>query len=93
MRRAKRERLAVLALVLCLGALGAVALATSGDSHSGAAESTQGRVCLSAEVWSADDAERPCARIVKVWEDGSTRVVVTQADGEPLFTSTTGSRW
>lgn len=82
----------VLPIVLLVGML-AIGIVNGLDDPPEAASSPQGRSCVSAEVWSADDAERPCARIVKVWEDGSTRVVVTQADGKRLFTSTTGSRW
>lgn len=87
-----RRRLVALPVVLLVGMLGIGAINGIDDAPE-AAGSPQGRVCVSTEVWSADDAERPCARIVKVWEDGSTRVVVTQANGKRLFTSTTGSRW
>ncbi len=86
------RRLVALPVVLLVGMLG-VGTINGIDGPSEAVGSPQGRVCVSAEVWSADDAERPCARIVRVFEDGSTQVVVTQANGKRLFRSNTGARW
>lgn len=55
-------------------------------------EALPGQVCFPAEKWNADDSERPCARIVRLWEDGSARVRVSSADGAYQFTSNTGAR-
>ncbi len=52
----------------------------------------QPRVCFPAAKWDADDADRPCALIEKVWEDGSVRVAVSQADGSGRYMTTTGAR-
>lgn len=84
------RRLVAVPVVLLVVTLGVGAMRGVDDAP--APESTQGRVCVSAEVWSGDDAERPCARIVRVWEDGSTQVRVTRADGGEAFTATTGAR-
>jgi hypothetical protein len=37
--------------------------------------------CFSAVKWSADDGDRPCARL-NLYEDGSYRVKVREADGD-----------
>lgn len=93
----RRTAVAILTVVLLSGFLAGYSAwelsKSDAEAEAEAASEPQGRVCVSAEVWSADDAERPCARIVRVWEDGSTQVRVTQADGGYLFTATTGARW
>lgn len=43
------------------------------------------RDCFPAASWGADQAKRPCAEVVKVFEDGSVRVRVFDADGNPRF--------
>ena len=52
----------------------------------------QPRVCFPADRWDADDDDRPCALIAKVWEDGSVKVAVSQADGSERYMTTTGAR-
>lgn len=90
----RRGAVAILAVVLVSGFLaGYSAWDMTTRDNAGAAESTQGKVCFPASKWDANDDERPCSEIVKVWEDGSTRVRVTQADGKVLWITGTGSRW
>lgn len=43
---------------------------------------TAPRYCFSKRVWSANDANRPCARITRLFEDGSYWVRVREADGD-----------
>lgn len=49
------------------------------------------RDCFPAAGWSADQAKRPCAEVVKVFEDGSVRVRVFDADGKPRFVAGIGA--
>ncbi len=80
----------LVALLLCVG----IAVAAIGDNAADqvAKASTNGRVCFPAAAWDADDNERPCAEVVKVWEDGSVRVRVLDADGTFRYLSNTGAR-
>lgn len=54
------------------------------------------RVCFPASSWDEQygvpDSKRPCARIVRVEEDGSVRVVVTDADGTFRYAAGIGAR-
>jgi hypothetical protein len=76
-----RSTLAVAAIAAAL--LASTALGNDSDSQS--------RVCFPASAWNADDTQRPCARLVRVLEDGSVRVQVTDADGEVRFTTGVGA--
>ena len=60
--------------------IGAVLLvsAVRGFAEGGAPEA---RGCFSAQLWSADDGDRPCVR-VNLYEDGSYRAIVREADGD-----------
>jgi hypothetical protein len=75
---------------LLLVGVGVVAVADNAADQ--VAQAGSGQVCFPAESWDADQADRPCAHVVKVWEDGSVRVVVTDARGTYRYTSTTGAR-
>jgi hypothetical protein len=41
--------------------------------------------CFPASVWDARQGDRPCATIRRVWEDGSVRLVVRDADGDRRY--------
>lgn len=69
-------------------ALAAAALA-AGLAY-GAPASPQ--ACFPASKWDAKDSERPCARIVRVYEDGSVRIAVSDADGTPRFAVGVGAK-
>lgn len=72
---------AILALLLLI-AVGAVA---SAGVHSAQ------RVCFPAAKWDAAAGKRPCARIVRVFEDGSVRVAVSDANGTVRYTTGVGA--
>lgn len=44
------------------------------------------RTCFPAKHWNAEDAYRPCARVVRIWEDGSVRIAVSDANGTVRYT-------
>jgi len=56
-----------------------------------AATADPGRTCFSAASWDADDAARPCVRIVRVEEDGSFRFRAEDADGTLRYVSGVGA--
>lgn len=85
----KYGTIVLVALLLCVG----IAVAAIGDDAADqVAQANAGRVCFPAESWDADDTERPCAEVAKVWEDGSVRVRVVDADGTYRYMSNTGAR-
>lgn len=49
------------------------------------------RRCFSAAAWDANDAERPCASVTRIYEDGSVVVVVTDADGSKRYRAGIGA--
>ena len=51
------------------------------------------RKCFSAKLWSANDKKRPCVRILRVYEDGSSRIRVETAAGRELHTRGVGVPW
>lgn len=51
------------------------------------------RVCFPAHKWHAAKAKRPCAQIVRVYEDGSVRLRITSAKGRTLAITKAGVPW
>ena len=47
--------------------------------------------CFSAQVWDADDSNRPCVRIDRLYEDASFSYSVTEADGTKLYSGGVGN--
>lgn len=85
---------ALIASALIALAIGPAAIASTGGTAapSTATTATAPRVCFPAKQWSpAPDSARPCARIVRLYEDGSLRVRVTRADGSGGWTAGVGS--
>lgn len=50
------------------------------------------RACFPAAKWSADQRRRPCARVVRVAEDGTVRLRVENAGGRVRYSATVGAR-
>jgi hypothetical protein len=50
------------------------------------------RLCFPARLWDAPERFRPCARVVRVVEDGSVWVAVSDHDGTLRYTGTLGAR-
>lgn len=75
-----RMKIAAIAAALLTGAGGV------------AASDTEKRVCFPAKPWSGPKAERPCAEIARVYEDGSLRVRVSDASGEIRYSRDVGAR-
>jgi hypothetical protein len=73
--------LAVVAL-LALGVRSSVVAATSADHP---------RTCFPVSKWDANPGLRPCARVVRVFEDGSLRVQVSDANGNVRFSAGVGA--
>jgi hypothetical protein len=63
----------------------AILLAAFGISFSAGLPSPErpemNRACFSKRLWSGDDQNRPCVRILRVEEDGSFQAAVDNADG------------
>ena len=75
-----KEEIAIFAAAVLIGAGGAVA--SERDKP----------VCFPAKKWSGSDAQRPCAEITRVYEDGSLRLRVLDADGETRYSKVVGAR-
>ncbi len=76
-------------LVKAALALAVVVTLATGFAH--AAPQPSARVCFPASKWDAKDSKRPCARVVRVEEDGSVRVKVADADGAYRYSATVGA--
>lgn len=50
------------------------------------------RACFPAGKWDADQGKRPCAKIVRVYEDGSVRVAVSDASGKLRYRAGVGAK-
>lgn len=50
------------------------------------------RVCFPAKRWDAAPGKRPCARITRVYEDGSIELAVSDADGTVRWRAQLGAR-
>lgn len=60
-----------------------------------ASSPSQHRTCFPAKLWSTGSVDaryRPCARVTKVYEDGSTTVAVSDADGTVRYTYSVGAK-
>jgi hypothetical protein len=55
-------------------------------AHSSPERTTPERTCFSKKLWSADDQDRPCVRVIRVEEDGSFQASVSDANGTPRYT-------
>lgn len=90
-RRVPTSTQIIVALAACLVL---ALLAAAPHIGGGSAGSTSGdvqlvpdaRTCFPLPRWQAAPGRRPCARIARVWEDGSVRVVVSDASGAERFT-------
>jgi hypothetical protein len=70
-----------------------VAFALSQPARPGARPASQpGRSCFPAKRWDAKPSRRPCARIVRVFEDGSVRLRVEDAGGRFRYRAGVGAR-
>lgn len=75
--------------LICI-ALSAVAAIVIGLPVASAGTNPGERVCFPADEWAGNDANRPCSQVRKVWEDGSTRIRVTDADGDLRYVAEVG---
>lgn len=48
--------------------------------------------CFPAKKWAAQQQYRPCARVTKVYEDGSVEVAVYDANGTERYTYSVGAQ-
>lgn len=76
--------------VLIVHVAGLLGIGGTGEAYAGT-DPSPSRVCFSAQSWDADDLERPCVRIVRVFEDGSFRAVVTDAGGTFRYAAGVGA--
>lgn len=83
MRRSTSTRIAVVALSLA-ALVGGSALAVAHTPNQDTVPPSD-RVCFSARSWSADDGERPCARVTRIYEDGSVELQVLDANGTERY--------
>lgn len=65
---------AVIVVVVVLVLLGS-------GAHADAPALPNDAKCMSAAKWSANDARRPCAEVARVYEDGSVKLLVLDANG------------
>jgi hypothetical protein len=84
--RARKFTASTIALLCLAAALGILAVAHAD------APSSPSRACFPASKWDAKDSRRPCARIVRVFEDGSVRVRVEDADGRFRYRAGVGAK-
>jgi hypothetical protein len=75
-------------LAILLAALGLSTPAAETATH----RATASRSCFSKKLWSTDDQNRPCVRVLRVEEDGSFRAAVSNASGNRRFTVSVGNR-
>jgi hypothetical protein len=69
-------RFYILALAGLASAIGLIGVASADGGGA-----PQPRTCFPRAAWDADTGDRPCARIVRVYEDASVCVRVGPADG------------
>ena len=79
----------LLAAVACLAL---VLILTLAAASSATRSAPPARTCFPAAKWDARKSARPCARIVRVLEDGSLVVAVTDADGKSRYRATVAAR-
>ena len=85
MRKLIAVALCSVPLALCVGG-GVVALAVPPTTHQAP------RVCFDRDSWSpAADALRPCVRIVRLYEDGSFKYRVSDANGTVRYSGGVGA--
>ena len=80
MNEFKREMIAMVATMAFLFAAFIAVVAIAADASY--ERHQQPRVCFAKQTWSADDGDRPCVTI-RLYEDGSFRSHVREADGDP----------
>lgn len=85
-------------VVVALAHIGPLAGAIDGTAAPSAAVATPrvervstSRVCFPASKWDANDALRPCAKITRVYEDGSVQIAVSDANGTVRYTTGIGA--
>lgn len=82
-------------LIISRAAIAAIMAAALLGAATGAAHALRApspRVCFPARHWApAPDSVRPCARILRVYEDGSLRLGVYDADGTVRYTFGVGN--
>jgi hypothetical protein len=79
--------------LMCVAAIAVIVIATSTAlaTHRGG-ESVHDE-CFPARLWDAKRGQRPCAKIVRVDEDGSARVRVKTASGRSLYVDAVTPPW
>jgi hypothetical protein len=81
-----------LATIAGIGAVAHVAADAAGQQHG---SPTTQRTCYPRDQWSTGTvpaSQRPCARVVRIWEDGSVRLAVSDADGTVRYTVGIGAQ-
>lgn len=80
---------ATLTMLLCIGSVGVGAALVQEPITFPSGE----RQCFPARSWGpAPDRIRPCVEVTHLWEDGSIRVKVTDADGRYRWTGSIGAK-
>lgn len=82
--------LADIAVLFVLGVhvLGLLGLGGTGEANAGPHGS---RVCFASSSWDAPQGLRPCARILRVQEDGSFSYAVEDANGTVRYSASVGA--
>lgn len=91
-KQIRRRRLpATVARTLRGLAASAVLIVAASAALAPAAQTDPGRVCFPRSTWDADPQHRPCAEIVRLYEDGSLKVRVSDANGTPRYSYGVGA--
>jgi hypothetical protein len=51
------------------------------------------RTCFPAKLWDGNDGRRPCVRVLRVFEDGSSEQRISRANGRELWRGDVGVPW
>ena len=89
--RALSRSLALVAIAVTVAVLALFTLG-SRSSVTAATGADHPRTCFPISKWDANPGLRPCARVTRVFEDGSLRVRVEDADGHIRYRAGVGAR-